>query len=175
MKRILLLVIIIIPFFYCRKQNNSKDQDLIVPESREGAEQFVLVDTRGNRKNWVLKAEHAQNFGDSVILYDLTVAFYDSQGEYNSTLTADSGIVYSPNGNMSALGHVVVVSEDSTILKTNYLDWLNKKKKIVTEDYVEITKKNSVITGKGMVSDPNLEHIEIQSEFNAVSRDLKEE
>jgi LPS export ABC transporter protein LptC len=159
----------------CRKPRDTHQQDGITPVSREGAEEFVLVDTRGDKKNWVLKADRALNFDDSITLYEVTVEFYDIEGIRNSILTSDSGVVYSGSGDMSARGHVVVVSRDTTVLKTSYLDWNNKRQKIMTEDAVEITKKNSLITGLGMESDPNLEHIEIKKDFNAVTRDMHEE
>lgn len=173
MKRVFFLVILL-SMVYCQKNPEPEHKNELTPVSKEGAEQFVLVDTKGDKKNWVLSAERANNFNDSIKINDVTVEFYDSKGEYNSTLTSDSGVVYSISGNMSAIGNVRVVSKDSTILKTDYLDWNNKRRKIITEDFVEITKKNSIITGKGMESDPNLEHIEIKENFNAISRDIKE-
>ncbi len=174
MKKILLSLVLLIPLLTCRKPKNDQ-QDGITPALREGAEGFVLVDTRGDKKNWVLKADRALNFDDSITIYHVTVEFYDAEGVYNSTLTSDSGVVFSGSGDMSARGHVVVVSRDTTMLKTTYLDWNNKRQKIITEDAVEITKKNSIITGRGMESDPNLEHIEIKRDFNAVARDVHEE
>lgn len=174
MKRILLALFLLPLLLTCRK-SRSDPQDGIAPSLREGAEGFVLVDTRGEKKNWVLKADRALNFNDSITLYNVTVEFYDAEGIYNSTLTSDSGVVYSKNGDMSARGNVTVVSRDTTTLRTSYLDWNNKKQKIVTEDAVEITKKNSIITGQGMESDANLEHITILKDFNAVARDVREE
>jgi LPS export ABC transporter protein LptC len=170
----LLCFVLLIPLLTCR---NSKieQQDSITPSLQEGAEGFVLVDTKGEKKNWVLKADRALSFSDSITLYNLSVEFFDAEGIYNSTLTSDSGVVYSGSGDMSARGHVVVISKDTTMLKTSYLDWDNKRQKIVTEDAVEITKKYSIITGQGMESDPNLEHIKIKKDFNAVARDVHEE
>lgn len=175
MKKVFLLILLLFSIIYCQRDQESKKKDEITIAPREGAEQFVLVDTKGNKKNWVLKAERANNYDDSIKIYDVIVEFYDSKGIYNSTLTSDSGVVYSVSGDMSATGHVKVTSKDSTILKTDYLDWNNKRKKIITEDFVEITKKHSIITGKGMESDPNLEHIEIKKDFHAISRDIKED
>ena len=175
MKKYFLLICLLLLSTYCRKNQESEHKNELTPASREGAEQFVLVDTKGDKKNWVLKADLANNFDDSIKIYVVTVKFYDSEGKYNSTLTSDSGVIYSVSGDMRAAGHVRVISKDSTLLKTTYLDWNNKNQKIITEDFVEITKENTIITGKGMVSDPNLEHIEIKKDFNAVSRDVKEE
>jgi LPS export ABC transporter protein LptC len=146
-----------------------------VPSYKEGAEQLVLVDMKKDKKNWILRAEKAESFDDSIIIFDVKIDFFDAEGVYNSTLTSDSGVVYSGSGDMRAKGQVKVVAKDSTELKTSYLDWDNREQKIITEDFVEITKKNSIITGKGMESDPNLEHIEIKENFNAVSRDIKED
>jgi len=175
LKKILLLIIFLFPVICCHNGKESKQKNEITPVSREGAENFILVDLKGDKRNWVLKAGRGDSYGDSVKIFGVTVEFYDSNGKYNSTLTSDSGVVYSVSGNMTASGEVQVVSKDSTVLKTNSLDWDNKKQKIVTEDFVEITREHTIITGKGMESDPNLEHIEIKEDFNATSRDVKED
>lgn len=171
MKRMVFCFLVLMQFTACRKPTADQQHD-IEHSIREGAEEFVLVDTRGEKKNWILKADRALNFSDSITLHNVTVEFYDVEGIYNSTLTSDSGVVYSGSGDMSARGNVMVVARDTTVLKTSYLDWDNKGQKIVTEDTVEITKKYSIITGVGMESDPNLEHIEIKRDFNAVARDV---
>ena len=175
MRLIILFFVLVFSIQSCQRDSKTDNDDGGTPVYKEGAEKFVLVDTKENKKNWVLRAERADSYDDSIIIYEVSVEFFDKEGEYYSTLTSDSGIVYSKSGDMTAKGHVVVVSEDSTVLKTDYLDWNNKRQKILTDDRVEITKENSIITGKGMESDPNLEHIEIKEEFQAISRDVKEE
>jgi lipopolysaccharide export system protein LptC len=146
----ILILLVLVPLLTCKK-SKTDEQNGITPSLREGAEGFVLVDTKGEKRNWILKADRALNYNDSITLYNVTVEFYDAEGIQ------------------------VVVSRDTTTLKTTYLDWNNKRQKIITEDAVEITKKNSIITGQGMESDPNLEHITIMKDFNAVARDVHEE
>jgi len=169
-------IIILFLFFSisCEKTKQGGNNNEITPAGKENALKFVLVNTRGNNRDWVLSADRANDFGDSIKLYVLTVEFYDAKGKYNSTLTADSGVVFSPSGDMKATSNVEVISRDSTLLKTNNLRWNNKMQKIITDDEVMITNKNSIITGKGMESDPNLKHIKIKENFNAVSKDVKE-
>jgi LPS export ABC transporter protein LptC len=174
LKKIFLIGLIFF-LIYCNRGPKAEEETETTPASREKAENFVLVDSEGSKKNWVLRAEQADNFEDSVKIYGVAVEFYDKEGEYSSTLTSDSGVVYSKSGDMRAIEHVKVTSRDSTVLKTDYLEWDNKRQKICTESNVRITQKNSIITGKGMESDPNLEHIEIKENFNAVSRDVKED
>ena len=174
MMKIFLLICLMLIMLNCHRDQGT-DDDGIIPEYKEGAENFVLVDTKEDKKNWVLRAKRADSYDDSITIYDVTVIFYDSFGIYSSTLTSDSGVIYSGSEDMTAKGHVKVVSRDSTVLKTGYLDWSNKRQKIITEDFVEITQKGSVITGKGMESDPNLKHVEIKEDFNAISRDIKED
>lgn len=174
MKKIFFIVSMVF-LICCDKGPKTEDGIETIPVSREKAEKFVLVDSDGSRKNWILRAERANNFDDSVKIYGVVVEFYDKEGLYSSTLTSDSGVVYSKSGDMRAIEHVKVTSRDSTVLKTDYLHWDDKRQKIYTESDVKITQKKSIITGKGMESDPNLEHIEIKENFNAVSRDVKED
>lgn len=175
LRKFLLIIFLVSLIFSCDKGQQSEGKNKLTPVSMEGAEQFVLVDSKSDKKNWILKAGRANDFDDSVKIYVVNVEFFDSEGIYYSTLTSDSGIVFSRSGDMRAMGNVRVVSKDSTLLKTGYLDWNNKEHKIVTEDLVEITRENSIITGKGMESDPNLEHIKIKKDFNAISKDIKED
>lgn len=91
------------------------------------------------------------------------VDFFDKNGHHNSVLTADSGIVYQNNNNLEAMGHVVVISDSGVILKTERLNWDNKKQKIVSDVPVQFTTPQDTLIGDSFVSDPDLKNYEIKN------------
>ena len=86
----------------------------------------------------------------------VTVHFLDADGKETSVLTSSDGQVDDQTNDLEASGDVVVVSSDSTVLKTTRLFWDNKKKLIHTPDNVDITSPKERIQGKGFEADQNL-------------------
>jgi LPS export ABC transporter protein LptC len=90
------------------------------------------------------------------------VDFYDKEGKHSSVLVADSGLIQEKKQNLEALGNVVVTTDDGIKLETQSLKWDPQKRKIVTDDFVKITKKEDVITGYGLETDEELKHFVIK-------------
>ncbi|MFQ5907174.1 MAG: LPS export ABC transporter periplasmic protein LptC [bacterium] len=146
-------------------------------DASEIAEGFTLTQTVEGRKAWVLKAGSARSLRDKnlISVYSPHLDFYTAEGKIYSTLESDSGIYYLETADVKAIGHVTVVSSDSAVLETDSLKWLSREKKIRTEGSVRVVKGATVITGKGLVSDPGLENIKIERNFRAETRDLEAE
>lgn len=94
---------------------------------------------------------------------ELNVKFFSETGEYYSELWADSGTINMESNDMRAIGNVVVLTEDSLKLETASLDWDDEKEEISTQDSVTFYQKDRTVTGRGLVSDPGLEDVEILS------------
>ena len=92
----LYFIFVIVFISSCQRDKETDNENDGTPVYIEGAEKFVLVDTKENKKNWVLRAEQADSYDDSILIYGVSVEFYDKEGEYYSTLTSDSGIVRTP-------------------------------------------------------------------------------
>lgn len=139
------------------------------------AEDFVLTETVSGEKAWTLRAEKALIYQDEdlIRIYGVTLDFYEKGGVHYSTLTSDEGIVHTSTNDMEASGNVVVVSEGGR-LETPKLNWVAQEERIVTEERVRIIKGETVITGKGLESDPSLERVKIAEEFQAQSIDTVE-
>lgn len=139
------------------------------------AEGFVLTETLSGEKAWTLRAEKAVVYQDEdlIRIYGVTLDFYQKGGVHYSTLTSDEGVVHTSTNDMEAFGNVVVVSEGGR-LETPRLRWVAERGKIVTEDRVRIIKGETVITGKGLESDPSLQRVKIAEEFQARSLDTEE-
>jgi LPS export ABC transporter protein LptC len=91
----------------------------------------------------------------------VVVHFFNSDGKQTSILTSKEAIVDESSNNLEAIGNVLVVSEDSTKLKTEHLYWDNKQQLVHTPEYVEITSPKEKLQGHGFESDQSLRNYKI--------------
>lgn len=140
------------------------------------AEGFTLTETVAGERAWTLKAEKALSYEDEdlIRIYGVTLDFYKEGGVRYSTLTSEEGIVHTGTNDMEAFGNVVVVSEQGR-LETSTLNWVAKEGKIVTDDEVKIAKGETVITGRGLESDPSLERVKITEQFRAYGKEIRQQ
>lgn len=150
------------------------------PDEREASpglpdqeiEGFRLTHTRDGARLWVLSASLAEVYeqADRVELSGLRVDFFDDKGDVRSTLTASRGVLSRRTNDMEALGSVVLISSDGTVLTTERLVWNERRGKIQSDRAVRVTKGKDVMTGVGMESDPDLTNIRVKSDFRAYVR-----
>jgi len=91
----------------------------------------------------------------------VVVRFFDPQGKQTSVLTSKEAIVDESTNNLEAMGAVVVVSSDSTKLRTEHLYWDNKRQLIHTPEFVQITSPKERLQGHGFESDQSLDNYKI--------------
>lgn len=91
----------------------------------------------------------------------VVVFFYNENGKHTTTLTADSGMVNEQSYDLEADGNVLVVSDDSTRLRSKRLFWDNKRHLIHTPDYVYVTSLREKVQGQGFESDQRLRNYRI--------------
>jgi LPS export ABC transporter protein LptC len=103
------------------------------------------------------------------------IDFYDQEGNHTSVLVADSGVIQEKRQNLEASGNVVVTTEDGIKLETQSLRWDPQKRKIVTDDFVKITKKKDVVTGYGLEADEELKHFVIKKSVKGKITEVPEE
>ena len=90
------------------------------------------------------------------------VDFYNRSGLHSSVLTSESAEVNSMNNNMTAYGHVHIVSDSGATVDTDSLLWDNKSQIVRSDAPVHIVEKNGRVTdGIGFESDQSLEHYHI--------------
>lgn len=96
-------------------------------------------------------------FNYTLIDSNASVDFY-KRGVYSSTLTGKRGKIYDLTKDVEVYDSVKMVSEDSSILTTNKLYWVNKTQRIKSEDFVHIKTKTDDIRGYGFEADQNLKN-----------------
>lgn len=107
----------------------------------------------------ILRAGHIAVYSsrnETILDGGITVDFYDKDGNHTSVLTADRGRVDDVTQDLYAFGNVIAKSDSGVVLKTEELRWINAKRKIVTDKYVEITSPSEEIYGYGLESDQSL-------------------
>lgn len=166
-KSICLLTLFSLLLVNCKREE-SRAIPTREPFPHEVLEELILKEMHKGSTMWVLNAGKAVNYEEEQVIkvYDIELEFYDDE-IVSSVLTADSGAVFMSNKDMRALGNVKVVTREDAFLETDELEWSNVKRLISTETEIRITTQESVITGIGFESDPELKHIKVKREFRA--------
>jgi LPS export ABC transporter protein LptC len=98
------------------------------------------------------------------------VRFFGASGEQTSVLTSEEGSVDETTNNLEAHKNVIVVSSDSSRMKTQQLFWDNQRKLIHTPEFVEITTEKDKLWGRGFESDQGLKNYRI---FHVTGRTIE--
>jgi len=108
---------------------------------------------------------------DSTMGYVLHVDFFDSLGQISSNLIGDSGVIRERSSTLEVFGRVIVVTEDSARLETDFLRWNPETEKIESDAYVKFTRGDDLMTGWGMEADSDLGRLKIRRQVSGtVSR-----
>jgi len=99
------------------------------------------------------------------------IDFFDAQGLPASVLTSNKGEYNKVTHDLTALGNVVITSQEGFVLETESLVWVEKLGRIHSEDFVKFTRGSDVLTGYGLRGDPGLKNVEIQRDVKAYLRD----
>lgn len=125
----------------------------------------------GSRLSWRLKTTSLVRWPGSELVHatpvDLSV--FDSLGRPLMRVTADSGAVDEAVNFLLARGNVYGVSSKGMQLRTDSLRWSKSLNQVTTEAAVRVVSENGdVLTGRGFVSDANLDHWQILSDVKGV-------
>jgi len=91
----------------------------------------------------------------------VVVHFFNTDGKQTSVMTSKEAIVDENTNNLEAMGNVVVVSSDSTKLRTEHLYWDNQRQLVHTPEFVQITSPKEKLQGHGFESDQSLHNYRI--------------
>jgi LPS export ABC transporter protein LptC len=131
--------------------------------SQESWQSKVIVSDSARTKA-ILWAGHISVYKEQryTLLDDsIHVDFFNELEEHTSVLTARRGKVNDVTRDFEAHDHVVVVSDDGTVLRTEHLFWDNARRKIHTDAFVDIVSRTEHIMGQGMQADQGLKNYEI--------------
>lgn len=134
---------------------------------------FTTVESDSGRVRWRLRAPVARLYNARKLLAadEPHIEFFDEMGMLTSVLTADKGEYNQVTHDLTALGRVVVTSQEGYVLETESLVWVNQLNEIHSQDFVTFTRGRDVLTGYGLRGDPELRNVEIQRDVKAYLRD----
>ena len=173
--KIVILLILTVSFIFCLSCSDVQQEPSGTgpaetaekPEypDQESWDSTILLSKEGKKVAEVWSAYIAvYNKKNQTLLKDsIHVDFYDREGNHNSVLTADEGIVENQTRNLRAIGNVVVVSAKGEVLESEELLWDNRQQKIISEVPVKLTTQTDTLFGDSFVSDPDLIHYEIRN------------
>ena len=129
----------------------------------QAIEKFTITETQGGKPHWIVVAPTAKVYEDQkkALLTTPVLKFFEN-GKYISTITAEKGSVDLGTYDMVGEGKCHVSTEKGEELDTSNLKYLSQAQKIVTDDYLTLVKKGSIVHGKGMEANPDLSDITIR-------------
>ncbi len=149
----------------------STNDSLARPDSEVSGAKIYLYDkgeiTSAIMSEKIIKFEEK----DSTMAYRLDIDIYDSTGHVSTEVVGDSGIIREAKGVINIYGNVVVITDDSTKLETEYLWWDSNTDRIKTDAFVRITRGEDVITGWGLDADNRLKDFKILSQVSGTIED----
>ena len=131
----------------------------------QAIEKFTITETHGGKPHWTIVAPTAKIYEDQkkAFLTAPVIKFFEN-GKYVSTITAENGSVDMDTYDIVGEGKCHVSTEKGEDLDSSNLKYLSKAQKIVTDDYVTLIKKGSIVHGKGMEAAPDLSAIIIRNQ-----------
>lgn len=92
---------------------------------------------------------------EPMFLHQINAFFYDSAGNEQARVTADSGSALERTRYVELRGSVQVFYSNGTEIVADSLKWDQPNDRVTTEGFVKITKKDgSILTGSGLTTDP---------------------
>jgi LPS export ABC transporter protein LptC len=131
------------------------DESARVPD--QVVSDYIIQQMKDNALEWELHSAKASIYNKENTAYiEVVKLYFFKEGKVSSTLTSDRGEVNTQTNDMIAKGHVVIHTDDGSILHTDRLNWDNKEKKIRSDDEVWMMRGKTLIHGYGFESDPDL-------------------
>ncbi|MDZ7860870.1 MAG: LPS export ABC transporter periplasmic protein LptC [Candidatus Krumholzibacteriota bacterium] len=163
-------VIILLPVLIILSCESSDEEYYINPYGRadQVINNFTTVESDSGVVKWRMKAPVARIYNSRKLLVteNPVIKFYDEKGEVSSVVTADKGEINQKSRDLTAIGSVVVTSNEGYTLETESLAWLHERGEIHTEDFVRFTKGKNVTTGYGFWGYPELKEFDIVRDIN---------
>lgn len=148
----------------CEPKQPARSGQRVVEQPDQEGWNSTVVSTESGRKQAVVHYGHMARFNQKkLVKFDqgVQVHFYDENGESHSTLTSDTGELLESSNDITARGHVHVVS-DTLMLWTEELHYVQAMQKIHSDTTVRfVTLKGDTLFGTGFESDSRLRNWQI--------------
>lgn len=137
-------------------------------------EGMKLRETKAGILRWILYADTAYHYGEGELtrLVGVRVDFYHEAGDsIKSSLTAREGELDPETRDLVARDSVRVMTDEGSLLETELLRWDQATEQVVSDQFVRLTRGDTIVTGVGIETDAALKTYRICSEVEAEHRD----
>ncbi|MEO0072541.1 MAG: LPS export ABC transporter periplasmic protein LptC [candidate division WOR-3 bacterium] len=154
---------LIVIFLSCQKESKSPTSNRELPS--QIIRDFKFYESVAGRRLYDIQADSAYIFDKArrIDAFGVSVLFYNKNGT-TTKLEAQTGSVNMDNANLVVRGQVIVQTADSSFLYTDSLFWDNSRELINTDAPVKIISTRGIIEGTGLITNAELERIEIKSQ-----------
>jgi LPS export ABC transporter protein LptC len=104
----------------------------------------------------------------------IKIFFYDSNGQIESSMSANYGKAFEQKEELYARDNVVIINVKGEKLETEELTWKRKEKKIYSDKFVRITTKEEIIFGNGLEANEDFSDYVIRQVKGVIKVDAKE-
>jgi LPS export ABC transporter protein LptC len=142
-------------------------------------EGFSARGTRLGQLEWEAQAATAQVYSQKKLARAQVVTIhYIQKGRQVSVAKADEAEIGTESHDILAWGNVELKASNGVLLYTDRLHWDNQRQRISTESAVKVVRKGSILTGRGLQADRNLEDVTVREDVKISSvsvGDLREQ
>ena len=128
--------------------------------------EIKIAESDSNQYQWDLNSEKAKlnEKKGTMTFFKPNLKFY-KDNKIVSVITANKGELNLNTRDTELTDNVIVNSKnEDSLLKTKKLLFSAAKKKIWTDDKVTIYRQNTIVTGVGLIANPDLSEIEIRNQ-----------
>jgi LPS export ABC transporter protein LptC len=158
------IILAVVTGLACEQKQPARSVGRAVEQPDQEGWNSTVISTENGRKQAVVSYGHMARFNQKKLAkFDqgVQVRFYDEKGESHSTLTSDTGELLESSNDITARGHVHVVS-DTLTLWTEELHYIQALQKIRSDTTVRfVTLKGDTLFGTGFESDSRLRNWQI--------------
>jgi LPS export ABC transporter protein LptC len=158
-----------------RSTAETETDDTLRPDTDISGATLYMYDR--DRITAEIRAERIRRFDniDSTMGYNLDIDMFDSANVAVSQLVGDSGLIREQTNDLHVYGNVLlIVKENDTRLKTDSLYYDPVTAHVRTDEFVEITRGTSRVTGWGLDADRRLDTLKILRTVSGRITDLPE-
>jgi LPS export ABC transporter protein LptC len=141
------------------------------PMTEQTIEKFTITETELGKLKMILESDLAivDEVANIAVLKFPRIKFYD-KGQYSSSLISESVRINLETYDIVGTGKCVVNTVKNESLQTTNLQYDAKRKKIFSNEAVEITRGSEIIYGDSFEADPDLENIIIKRQRGVFNR-----
>lgn len=133
---------------------------------------FTFTQTKGDRVQWRVQADHARLFEkeQEALLETVRITLYGVQGR-ELVLSGEEGHLNTSTKDFTLANKaqpIDIMTESGYLIRTNHLRWADDRQEIHTDDPVTITGNGLQIHGRGLVGKLDVEEFRVVEDVHVV-------